>query len=145
MSFSITLYTNNSDRNVVSKSLTELRTITGTLREETSILNPVIRFQGTIPVHANYMYIPEFDRYYFINDIKSIRNNLYEISAHVDVLMTYQDQIRNCTGIVARQQNNWNLYIDDGVFKTYQNRIILVKEFPTGFVRNDFVLAVAGG
>ena len=122
-----------------------MRTITGTLREETSILNPVIRFQGTIPVHANYMYIPEFDRYYFINDIKSIRNNLYEISAHVDVLMTYQDQIRNCTGIVARQQNNWNLYIDDGVFKTYQNRIILVKEFPTGFVRNDFVLAVAGG
>lgn len=144
MSFSITLQTNNSEKNVLDKILTDLSTVTGTLRDETSIMNPVIRIEGSIPIHCNYMTIPEFARSYFITDIKSIRNNLYEVYGHVDVLTTYKNEIRNCEGIIARQQNNWNLYIDDGVFKTYQNRIIGVYEFDSGFNVMQFVLAVAG-
>lgn len=144
MSISITLMRNYSDINVLDKNTENLSTVSGTLKNKTSILNPVIQIQGALPTGCNYMYIADFGRYYFVDDISSVSNPIFEISAHVDVLTTYADQIRSCRGIIARQQNNWNLYVDDGAFKTYQNEIILVQTFTTGFSDDEFVLAVAG-
>ena len=145
MSFNIELQKNTSDVNVLDKSVTTLSTVSGTLKTNTSILNPVIEFSGSIPTDCNYMTIPQFNRSYFVTDIKSTGANRFEISAHVDVLKTYSAQIKNCTGIVARQQNKWNLYIDDGSFKVYQNPMLTIKKFPNGFSGQHFVLAVAGG
>ena len=144
MSITIQLMTNNSDDNVLSKNLTTLSSLNGTLKEQTSILAPVIKIDGDIPLSCNYMYIPDFNRYYFIDNISSVTSKIFEISGHVDVLKTYENEIRGCTGIIARQENTWNLYIDDGAFKTYQNEIIKLSTFPNGFDTQEFVLAVAG-
>ena len=144
MSFSIVLMTNMSDENVVDKQLTSLSTVTGVFREETSILNPVIKIEGSIPSNCNYFYIEQFNRYYYIKDIRSIRSNIFEISGHVDVLKTYGSQLRGCSGIVARQQVKWNVYIDDGVFKLYQNPRFRTEVFRSGFSTMEFVFAVAG-
>ena len=137
-----------SEKNKIGKSISNLYTASGALREGTSIINPVIRISGAnIPTlkNANYMYIPDFNRYYFITDIKSIRNGLIEISGHVDVLQTYAGQIRSNTAIIKRNANSWNLYIEDGLFKTYANPHIFTKLFPSGFKDPSFVLSVAGG
>lgn len=137
-----------SEKNRIGKSISNLYTANGALREGTSIINPVIRISGAnVPTlkNANYMHIPDFNRYYFITDIKSIRNELIEISGHVDVLQTYSSQIRNNTAIVKRNANSWNLYIEDGLFKTYANPHIFTKEFPSGFKEPSYVLFVAGG
>ena len=144
MSFQIDLIKNLSDTNVVDKNLTTLSSVTGSLKEATSIINPVIKIAGPIPSDCNYFYIAEFNRYYYINDLKSIHDNLYEISGHVDVLKTYASQIRGCTGIVARNAYKYNLYLDDGSFKTYQNPKFKKINFPQGFSTMEFVLAVAG-
>lgn len=142
----IKLYVNNSENNRMVKSISEISTLTGTLKAETSIINPVIMIEGDLEdyANANYMWVNEFNRFYFINDIRSIRNELIEISAHVDVLSTYADYIKQCTGIVAKQENIWNLYVDDNSFMTYQNPLVITKEFPSGFTTQSFVLAVAG-
>ena len=137
-----------SEKNKIGKSISNLYTASGALREGTSIINPVIMISGAnVPTlkNANYMHIPDFNRYYFITDIKSIRNGLIEISGHVDVLQTYSSQIRNNTAIIKRNANSWNLYIEDGLFKTYANPHIFTKEFPSGFSDPSFVLSVAGG
>lgn len=137
-----------SEKNKIGKSISTLYTASGALREGTSIINPVIRISGAnVPTlkNANYMHIPDFNRYYFITDIKSIRNGLIEISGHVDVLQTYSGQIRNNTAIIKRNANSWNLYIEDGLFKTYANPHIFTKEFPSGFKNPSYVLFVAGG
>lgn len=144
MSFNIELKTNFSDDNVLDKILSPIRTVTGTLKTATSILSPVIEMSGDIPVNANYMYISTFGRYYFIDDIRSTGSGRFEISAHVDVLTTYANEIRSCDAIVARQAYNWNLYVDDGSFKVYQNPMLTIKKFPSGFATQEFVLAVAG-
>lgn len=146
MSFNITLQTNASEKNKLTKDITDLATLTGTLKNGTSIIDPVISFEGDLSsfVNCNYMTIPTFGRSYFVNDIRSIRNNVYEISAHVDVLSSFATQIKNNTAIVRRQENQWNLYLNDGVFKTYQNPEIITKAFPSGFTKQEFVLAVAG-
>ena len=144
MSITIQTMVNMSDKNVVDKRLTTLSTIEGVLKDPTSIMNPVIRIQGTLPTNCNYLYIQDFGRYYYVTDVRSIHNNIYEISAHVDVLKTYASQIRGCSGIIARQQAAWNMYIDDGVFTLYQNPQFKIEAFDSGFSTMEFVLAVAG-
>ena len=47
--------------------------------------------------------------------------------------------------IIKRNANSWNLYIEDGLFKTYANPHIFTKEFPSGFKDPSYVLFVAGG
>lgn len=147
MSFSIEFMKNNSDNNKIRKSLSSIATISGNLKNDTSIISPTILIEGSISSlkNCNYMHISEFDRYYYITDIRSIRNNLIEISAKVDVLQTYASQILANNAIIKRQENKWNLYIDDGSFKVYSNPNIITREFPNGFSGNEFVLAVAGG
>lgn len=145
MSFDIVLQTNNSEDNRLTKDLTDIITLSGTLRDSCSILEPVIMIAtDSIPTTANYMTIAEFGRSYFIRDITSVRNGLYQISAHVDVLSTYAEQLKACGGIVQRQENDWNLYVDDSAFWVYQNPYVLTRQFPSGFTTQEFVLAVAG-
>lgn len=143
----ITLQINSSEKNKLDKSITDIVTLSGTLREQTSIINPVIVIEGDLSsfVNCNYMTISAFNRSYFINNITSISNNLFEISAHVDVLSTYKSQIRENSAIIARQEKKWNLYLNDGVFKTYQNPHIVTKAFPSGFTQQHFIFSVAGG
>lgn len=147
MAFSIHLMVNSSSKEVLDKSLSTIRTVTGTLREGTSIIDPIIKIEGDLSefTKCNYMFIPEFGRYYYVTNIKSVLNNIVEFTAHVDVLTTYRDEIRSNVAIIHRQENDWNLYLNDGVFKVYQNPMVLTKKFPAGFTTHEFVLAVAGG
>ena len=145
MSFTIDLMINNSDNNYLHKDLTTIRTVTGVLKNGTSVVNPSILFEGDLPVNCNYLHIPQFNRYYFVSDIVSVATNLFEITAHVDVLQTYANNLENCNGIVARNESQWNLYIDDGSFKIYSNPQLALKNFTGGFNGFSYVLAVAGG
>lgn len=146
MSFDIVLMRSNSEKNRLTKDTETIMTVSGFLREGTSIIDPVIKIECDISdvVGCNYLSIPIFGRKYFVNDIRSIRNRLFEFSCHVDVLSTYADAIRENTGIIKRQENEWNLYLNDGTFKVYQNPNVLTRAFPSGFTTQEFVLAVAG-
>jgi hypothetical protein len=146
MAFNIVLQRNNSEINMVSKSVDDILTVSGVLKEETSIIDPVIKIECELSMvtSCNYLSIPAFGRSYFVNDIRSIRNGLVEFSCHVDVLSSFASDIRGNTAIVKRQENKWNLYLNDGTFKVYQNPNVLTKAFPSGFTTQEFVLAIAG-
>lgn len=131
----ITFYTNNSEPEKVTKDITSLSDlpISGTLREGASILRPSILMAGAPPMAANYMYVQETGRYYYITDVRLVRNELYVVEGRVDVLMSYADGIRAQQAIVRRQENNWNLYLNDGSFRTYSDPDIIVTNFSAGF------------
>lgn len=144
--FDILLQRNNSEKNRVTKDLTLLGTATGVLREQTSIVDPVVRIECNLAdvVKCNYITIAAFGRSYFVNNITSVRQGLVEFQCHVDVLSTYATEIKGTTAIIRRQENDWNLYLNDGTFKVYQNPTVLTKAFPSGFTTQELVLAVAG-
>ena len=146
MSFQIKLGQNKSEDNRLSKNITSIETVTGVLKDETSILRPVVLIQCDLDdvKKVNYMEIPAFGRKYFVTNIESVRQGLVAISGRVDVLSTYNSQIRSNTGIIRRQEKNWNLYLNDGVLKVYQNPKVQTKNFPSGFSTIEFVLSVAG-
>lgn len=141
MSFSIQFQSNSSPSNQLDKSLSTLFTLTGTLRNESNIVNPTILVEYDGFIGANYFTISEFNRSYFITDIRSIRNKLWEVSGHVDVISSFKADLRRNTFVVLRQQNDWNLYLDDGIFKAQQNPMLQTKEFPNGFTDYEYVLA----
>lgn len=144
---SITLQYSASEANKVDKDLTEIATYTGTLRQETSIIDPVflIECDLTDVIGANYLTVPVFNRSYFIKNIRSIRNNLVEFTCHVDVLSSFKTELRTNNAIINRSERNWNLYINDGSLKTKQNPHITTQEFSGGFGPNwSFILVIAG-
>lgn len=146
--FDVELMVNHSPTNYVFKDVGGLLTARGELREETSIVNPEIMIQtDSIPYNVNYMHIHLFHRYYFVNDITSVREHLWRFSCTVDPLMSFSDQLMTCGGILAKgeRNSNVNLMLDDGSFKVYSDPYIITRNFPGGFPGQSYVLALAGG
>lgn len=145
MSFSITLQNNTSPINKIGKSLSTITTLQGTLRNESEVLNPTILIESDSSIlNANYLTISEFSRSYFIEEIESIRTGLWLVKAHVDVLETYKSKILSNSGVILRQENNFNLLLNDGVFKCRQDPRIFYRDFPSGLGNFNYVLITGG-
>lgn len=100
--------------NVIRKALTAQPNLTleGTLREQCSIEAPSILIQAN-PIGQNYVYIPEFARYYFITDVVAVRNGAFRIELRVDVLKTYETRLLACTVYGIRSAVQQTPYIPD--------------------------------
>ena len=109
----INLYNNSSESNRVDKSsyLESVGTINGVLRDECNIIDPVINLELHNPPVFNYIYIPSFNRYYFVKEFDFVRTGLYRLKLHVDVLMSYKDAIKNLECLVTRNEHRFNKYI----------------------------------
>lgn len=140
------LYTNKSADNVVTKSITTLATLNGTLRNDCSIIDPVIEVENinnSIAAACNYAKIAQFGRYYFVKNI-TLRGKLWVIEMHCDVLSSFQTQLKSLSAIISRNQNVYNLYLQDGLMKTYANPHYQIIQFPNGFDTQQFILSVSG-
>lgn len=141
----IILYQTASEPNRLTKVLTNEKSLIGTLRTESSIINPSFILEIDDVVEYNYMYIPEFNRYYFITDMVSIRNRVFKVKAHVDVLMSYAGAIKNNRAIIDRLADEEQKYLPDSryTFNSYNN--YYVQKFDTSLSKNlSYVLVVAG-
>lgn len=145
MSFTIKLQNNQSPINKIGKILYEVATVTGDLKNESEVISPEILIQSDSSIlSANYMTIDTFHRKYFIEEIQSVRTNLWLVKAHVDVLETYASQILSNTAVVLRQENNFNLLLNDGVFKCRQDPRISYRKFPSGLGDFNYILITQG-
>ena len=57
--FNIVFYVNSSEKNKMDKTLTEITTMSGTLRNETSIIDPVIIVEGDLSAFTgcNFLFL----------------------------------------------------------------------------------------
>lgn len=140
----IKLYINKSAPNVCDKVLDSETTVEGYVRDATSLLNPTIVLQRNSPVGFNYFLVPEFERYYFLTGVSTVVNGLVSITGTVDVAMTYKSQFREWNAVVKRNENKYNVLLDDGIFKAYQNSKHKVIAFPRKMDDYSFILAIGG-
>lgn len=97
---------------------TEIPTFTGTalnciLKEGSSVINPTLIFErANIGHRYNYVYIPDFDRYYFVDDIV-YQNARIIYYCSVDVLASYKATIGAYSGYVLRSAYTYNEYVID--------------------------------
>lgn len=116
----IYLYQNTASERKVNKSpfLVLVMDMDGFLRDESSVTNPIVMLEtrasrqriqaegedveasgdlieydyqtaDALP-EFNYAYIPDFNRYYFVSEIVSVRTGLWRVSMRCDVLMSFK-------------------------------------------------------
>lgn len=154
--FSIKLYRNTAEANVVDKT-NYLETViytSGTLRSPTNILAPIIEwFYDGIP-DVNYAYIEKLDRYYYITNIVSVRNNLWALYLNVDVLMTYKTDILNCSAVVSRNQFKCSplvadplreLTLDYDITQRIVANNVFINDSSVGSIYGCYVINTMGG
>ena len=136
--------------------LTEIASLNGTLREMVDLLSPsvvvelepesynvvtaggdnVIADDSNVVTEtmqittANYAYIQDFNRYYFIESIEistSARGyrRLYRLDLSIDVLMTYKDQIENLSPYVARNEFVYDPLLEDSAMPFQEPKEVL--------------------
>lgn len=141
------LYTNVSEKNCLGKTLINETDFQGILREQSSIINPIIRVQSTELPDFNYAYIPDFKRYYFIAGIRNMSTNIWELSLGVDVLESFRTQIKQNVAIISdTESTNLTRYIEGEQWKVNVKNNTDIINFPNGLLENgEYILITAGG
>lgn len=133
--------------NVIRKALTARpnMTLDGTLREQCSIEAPSILIQAN-PIGQNYVYIPEFSRYYFITDVVAVRNGAFRIELRVDVLKTYETRLLACNVYGIRSAVQQTPYIPDAQAPIESRMIVEATELAEigAPIRGSMILVTVG-
>lgn len=143
------ILTTSADKRTLSKSSSEIDTVTCKLKQGTSIIDPIVII-GKISAknirRFNYAYIADFGRYYFVNDIVEAPANQLEVSMHVDVLRTYASDIRSISTLILRQENVFSPYFVDEEALVRTNRFRTKKNIGSvGGNSNVYYLTVNNG
>lgn len=103
----------------------------GTLKNPTSAINPVITVKHTVDhyfYNYTYAYIPDFKRYYFIDDIVS-DGLLWTYSMHVDVLASYKNTIEQASLYILRSSSRFNGLIADTYYPVTFERKTYIRQY----------------
>lgn len=154
----VTLYQFSGDERVLDKTglLTQLVTnVVLVPGSKFDLLNPTftLKFTGdnntqNWRANANYLYISEWDRYYFIDNIAAAPgNNMFIASCREDVLYSFKDQIANFEGFAVRSQSVGMNYITDNKIPVDPNRVSVANinfgsAFATTLTGAQYVLTV---
>lgn len=148
----ITIGTTSDDRRKLTKYFSG-KEINVQLKSPCDILNPVfVLAYDTSYLTANYLHCPDFNRYYFINNIQVLTGNRIELSCSVDVLMSYNAEIKNlyCNVVRTEDSTKRSIYMSDSAKPLEAKTITETHVFDADpFVRGDgyrsYVLTVLGG
>lgn len=143
----IKLYNTRSENNKLHKLLTEIQEIENAkILNQASIINLTITIKRDLVSDfrsVNYVYIDNFSRYYFVDDVK-IENGFLILYCRCDVLMSHREQISNIYCTIERNQNQSNGYLYDNNYKVLSYENIVCKQFPNGLTTNGIILMTAG-
>lgn len=131
--FSIKAYHNYSENIKIGKTMTLVAEYQGSLKEDCSILKPSVILQIDSFPTFNYIYIPTFNRYYFVVGITSIKNGLWQIDCTVDVLETYATDIKSNIALLERQEFVYNQYLPDPLMEAENTTLVQTLEFGMPF------------
>lgn len=146
----INLMYTESPNNAINKVCDIIATYSGAVaRTNISIENPVLVLEETCAnvVNANYCYISEFGRYYYITDKQANVNGLWTISLAVDVLESFKADIYALHGVVKRQTENYDMYLRDDRIPVGARKTVAVRSFGNVFPNNNpcVTMLVMGG
>ena len=138
---------NNSEKNKINKDLTAGVTLSGTLRNESNVVNPSIVINIENPTIYNYAYIEDFKRYYFITDYISLRTGIWQINLKSDVLMSFKDSILASTALInSTETTGKSNYLSGEQWITNVKNTTNIVNFPNGLLdTGEFILITAGG
>lgn len=161
MTIEVGIYTGQNNK--VQKTFTAQHTFDSvTLKQGTSVQSPVLIIRGTTDtgkkdlLTATYAHIEAFERYYYVTEAISVRNDLIELHLKSDPLMSFASGIYKNHGYIYRSASTEvaNYYMDDGNFKISADDNIVIDVFPkngdisftddSNNINQSYIMLIAG-
>lgn len=91
----VNFYNTQSNENVINKKLKLISSRDIIFRMAINEKTPMLILHHSTIDGVNYVGIPDFKRYYFIEHVEPYNSSLSRVYLNTDLLMTYQDEIIN--------------------------------------------------
>lgn len=91
----VNFYNTQSNENVINKNLKLISSRDIIFRMAINEKTPMLILHHSTIDGVNYVGIPDFKRYYYIEHVEPYNNVLSRVYLNTDLLMTYQDEIIN--------------------------------------------------
>lgn len=114
------------------------------LKTPTSLHTPTFTINAS---SFDYNYLKWGNRYYFVTDVVSRNNNLWDVSAVVDVLATYKAEILASTQFVSYSSVQGNAWLADTRIPLLKNATVSQASTTMNFLFNEtgfYVLSTVG-
>lgn len=117
---------------------------------DVSDLNPTLILEeagGGFGRTANWAYITDFGRFYFIKDcVQNVAQNIATYHLELDVLQTFESAVRNLEVVVERTTDNYDMYLKDPMIPVDCRKTVAYRPFSsTPFHDASIVMLVLGG
>ena len=104
----------SDDPRVVTKTWTPVALLGGVLLEGSSVIAPIVTVQCESDLLAvNYASIGLWGRKYYVS-VSCLYENVWRLDMRCDVLASFDQDIRSTSGLVERQENDYNPLLADG-------------------------------
>ena len=118
----IKLYNMLDDKDNIEKTITNETVVTAVM-VNTDIVNPQLKLSATY-INKNYVYIPDFNRYYYVTKTDTLTAQHIVLSCHTDVLYTAYKKdnlLSNSCHVVRNQyQTNSDISTNDIILNAKQ-------------------------
>lgn len=131
----VKLYKNRSVNKTVDKDIEFIANYDCILYNSSSITNVVLKLKH-VP-NGNYLYIPYFNRYYYIIDIVTDSQACY-VTCKCDVLMSYKDNIYGTVQTVSRCETLKSDMIVDVAYNMSADTVLYTRSFGDSIITNHF-------
>ena len=147
MSYTCTIYMNSSAPNHVNKVLSGATDIDCDFKAPMDVENPTIYIAAADTYDKyNYVYIPEFGRYYFAKCIGGTSQTLtFECTS--DPLMSFKSGLLSAKAVISRNPWKYDKYISDSKLPVESRTIRGTFKFPNDHFNgsnNCYILTTLG-
>ena len=115
------------------------------LMDLSGILTPTLQLNGRNPTAFNYAYIEEFRRYYYVSNWR-YNLGLWTCELQVDVLASWEEDIKSSALYVLRSASKWDNSIRDTVYPMLSGTLYsdssLPNPFNTSYGSGYFVIGI---
>ena len=130
MSYNVNLYVNTSDVNRINKSITLKATSVCDFKAPIDVENPTIYIGASDGYDdVNYIYISEFNRYYFARCIGGTSQTL-TFECVSDPLMSFKSAILASPAVIARNPWHYDKYLPDNRLPVESRVVKSTYKFP---------------
>lgn len=146
----VNFYNSPGERNLLNRSMNLIGTLDSVqITEPCNIETPEIYFAyDPTFLNADYVYIPQFNRYYFRNDLRIENGNFFRFYLESDPLMSFRNNIMASQCVARRSTNRINPQIRDDQVSFKVNPRYVYKELPGGFTPDGngycYILTLGG-
>jgi hypothetical protein len=130
------------DKVVVPKMYSDVMSIDCEVYEDCTIINPVIKIKNDSFdfKYINYVFIPDFGRYYFIDNYSIVDGFYLILNLSVDALNSFWNELKENKLHIVRNEYLYNMYLYDPLMTVTGRTNKQIKQFAApsgGFIFNS--------